>query len=134
MPGRIVGRTEDRAGNNGYVLTLQTREQHIKRAKATSNICSNQALMALANAVYLSLTGETGFRNIAEQCWHKAHYLHGKLLEIDGVTEVFETPFFREFALQLPVPPKGRTAPWPKLATLPGFPSPASGQVPCSSP
>ncbi len=127
MPGRIVGRTEDRAGNTGYVLTLQTREQHIKRAKATSNICSNQALMALANAVYLSLTGETGFRNIAEQCWHKAHYLHGKLLEIEGVTEVFETPFFREFALQLPVSAEAADRAMARAGYLAGLPVPGLG-------
>lgn len=103
MPGRIVGRTEDRAGNEGYVLTLQTREQHIKRAKATSNICSNEALLALANTVYLSLVGETGFTEIAKQCWHKSHYLQSKLLEIPGVSEIFDAEFSREFVINLPV-------------------------------
>ena len=103
MPGRIVGRTEDRAGNEGYVLTLQTREQHIKRAKATSNICSNEALMALANTVYLSLVGEVGFTEIAKQCWHKSHYLQSKLLELPGVSETFDAEFSREFVVNLPV-------------------------------
>lgn len=128
MPGRIVGRTEDRAGNTGYVLTLQTREQHIKRAKATSNICSNQALMALANVVYLSLTGEVGFRNISEQCWHKAHYLHHRLLEIEGVTDVFPSQFFREFMVNLPVPAVEAEQVLEEKGFLSGLPIPGLGE------
>ncbi len=104
MPGRIIGRTTDRAGQTGYVLTLQTREQHIRRDKATSNICSNQALMALANSAYLSLMGERGFREISSQCYHKSHYLEKKLLEIPGISRLFsKIPFFREFVISLPV-------------------------------
>ncbi len=128
MPGRIVGKTEDRAGNTGYVLTLQTREQHIKRAKATSNICSNQALMALANVVYLSLTGETGFREIAEQCWHKSHYLQKSLLEIDGVSRHFNAPFCREFVLDLPVSAEEAEKALAEKGYLAGLPLPGLGE------
>jgi glycine dehydrogenase subunit 1 len=127
MPGRIVGRTEDRAGNTGYVLTLQTREQHIKRAKATSNICSNQALMALANTVYLSLTGENGFAEVARQCWHKSHYLHKKLLDIQGVTGIFDVPFCREFAVNLPVSADTAVRILAEKGYLAGLPLPGLG-------
>lgn len=127
MPGRIVGKTEDRAGNTGYVLTLQTREQHIKRTKATSNICSNQALMALANVVYLSLTGEQGFSEIAAQCWHKSHYLQKSLLEIEGVSALFNTPFCREFVLNLPAPAEEMASLLAEKGYLAGLPLPGLG-------
>jgi len=128
MPGRIVGRTEDRAGNTGYVLTLQTREQHIKRAKATSNICSNQALMALANVIYLTLTGEEGFAEVAKQCWHKSHYLYEKLMEIDGVTGVFKTPFCREFVINIPASAQGASSVLEGKGYLSGLPIPGLGE------
>lgn len=104
MPGRVVGETVDREGKRGFVLTLQTREQHIRREKATSNICTNQALNALAATVYLSLLGKRGIREVALQCLHKARYLYDKLLDTGYFTPVFSGPFFKEFAVKSTVP------------------------------
>lgn len=96
LPGRIVGQTTDHNGKTGYVLTLQAREQHIRREKASSNICSNQALCALAVGVYLAAMGNDGLKNAAIQCTSKAHYLAGKLTEI-GFTVENKAEFFHEF-------------------------------------
>lgn len=99
MAGRLVGETVDNRGQRAYVLTLTAREQHIKRERATSNICTNQGLIALGTAVYLSLLGKTGLRQVAELCYQKAHYAAKELSKIEGMGLCFTEPFFHEFAL-----------------------------------
>jgi len=102
IAGRLVGQTVDSEGERGFVLTLATREQHIRRERATSNICTNQGLMALAAAVYMSALGKCGLRQVAELCYHKAHYAADKIDALDGFSVIRDRPFFKEFVVRCP--------------------------------
>ncbi len=102
LPGRVSGKTVDREENEGYVMALQTREQHIKRERATSNICTNQALNALAATVYLASLGPSGLKSLAKINWDRAHYLADKLTDLPGVELAWDQPFFNEFAIDVP--------------------------------
>jgi glycine dehydrogenase subunit 1 len=102
ISGRLVGETVDGKGQKGYVLTLAVREQHIKREKATSNICTNEGLMALTAAIYISLVGKQGLKQVAELCYHKAHYACGLVAKLKGFITLTDEPFFNEFVIKCP--------------------------------
>lgn len=104
MPGRVVGRTRDIEDRTGYVLTLQTREQHIRRERATSNICTSEQLVALAATIYLCAMGKQGLRRVAELCYHKAHYAAERIAALPGYSLPLEGPFFNEFVVGCPRP------------------------------
>ncbi|NIO00916.1 MAG: aminomethyl-transferring glycine dehydrogenase subunit GcvPA [Candidatus Latescibacteria bacterium] len=122
MPGRIVSRTKDVSGKDAYVLTLQTREQHIRREKATSNICTNQGMLALRATIHLSVIGEEGFQQKAAICYQKAHGLAEMISACPGYSIKFEGPFFREFVVECPVDAEHVAARMKESGILAGIP------------
>jgi glycine dehydrogenase subunit 1 len=120
VPGRIVGQTTDEQGKRGFVLTLQAREQHIRRDKASSNICSNQALNALASSICMTALGKQGIRHMAQLNFEKAGYMVKRLKE-KGMIIINQAPFFNEFVVELPIPAKEVNAKLLEAGIIGGF-------------
>ena len=131
MPGRVVGQTVDKNGKTAYVLTLQAREQHIRREKALSSICSNQALCATTAVVYLAMMGKTGMKQVAEACVSKAHYLAKQLTAIDGVKLKYKGEFFHEFTLETEKYTKAVERKLDKMGILGGYRLNATDSIWC---
>jgi glycine dehydrogenase subunit 1 len=121
IPGRISGLTVDRKGESGFILTLQAREQHVRRERATSNICTNQAANALAATIYLALLGKSGFSEAAKICAQKAHYAQKRISELKGFDPTFSASFFNEFAIKCPISPSKINSTLLKRNILGGF-------------
>jgi len=133
LPGRIAGETTDETGKRAFVLTLQAREQHIRRETAGSNICSNQALMAMAASVYMAAMGPQGLKEVAMQSYSKAHYLADELDKIKGFELAHSGPFFHEFVTRCPAEPEKLMAHLEKSGMLGGLPLPSGDILWCAT-